>query len=227
MVYVGINPEPGGGMRVIGYVRVSTSEQAHSGASVKGQREAIRAEAARRGWKLVRFYTDTASGKSLAGREGLAQAVRVLERGQADALVVAKLDRLSRSLLDFAGLMDRSGRMGWSLVALDVGVDTTTPSGEAMVGVLAVFAQFERRLIAQRTKDALAVRRAEGVRLGRPTSVPVAVSKRLSLLRKSGMSYHAIADMVNSEGIPTAQGGARWYAATVRKVLVRSEAQAS
>jgi DNA invertase Pin-like site-specific DNA recombinase len=208
-------------MRVIGYVRVSTSEQADSGASIKAQREAIRAEAARRGWELVRFYSDTASGKSLAGREGLAQAVRVLEKGQADALVVAKLDRLSRSLLDFAGLMDRSGQKGWSLVALDVGVDTTTPSGEAMVGVLAVFAQFERKLIAQRTRDALAVKKAQGVRLGRPTSLPVAVSKRLSRLRSRGMSYKTIADILNAEGVPTAQGGARWYPATVRKVLAR------
>jgi DNA invertase Pin-like site-specific DNA recombinase len=151
----------------------------------------------------------------------LAQAVRVLEKGQADALVVAKLDRLSRSLLDFAGLMDRSGQKGWSLVALDVGVDTTTPSGEAMVGVLAVFAQFERKLIAQRTRDALAVKKAQGVRLGRPTSLPVAVSKRLSRLRSRGMSYKTIADILNAEGVPTAQGGARWYPATVRKVLAR------
>jgi DNA invertase Pin-like site-specific DNA recombinase len=208
-------------MRVIGYVRVSTSEQADSGASIKAQREAIRAEAARRGWELVRFYSDTASGKSLARRKGLAQAVRVLEKGQAEALVVAKLDRLSRSLLDFAGLMDRSGRKGWSLVALDVGVDTTTPSGEAMVGVLAVFAQFERKLIAQRTRDALAVKKAEGVRLGRPTSLPVAVSKRLALLRGRGMTYAAIADVLNADGVPTGQGGARWYPATVRKVLSR------
>lgn len=208
-------------MKVIGYVRVSTSEQVDSGASVKGQRMAIKAEASRRGWDLVRFYLDTASGKSLAGRDGLAQAIKVLEHGKADALVVAKLDRLSRSLLDFAGLMERSGRKGWSLVALDVGVDTTTPSGEAMVGVLAVFAQFERRLIAQRTKDALAIKKAEGVRLGRPTSLPVAVAKRISRLRKRGMSYKAISDVLNEEEVPTGQGGAKWYPATVRKVLSR------
>jgi DNA invertase Pin-like site-specific DNA recombinase len=129
------------------------------------------------------------------------------------------------SLLDFAGLMDRSGRKGWSLVALDVGVDTTTPSGEAMVGVLAVFAQFERRLIAQRTKDALAVKKAEGVRLGRPTSLPNRISKRLVRLRNCGMTYQA--DLMNSEGVPTAQGGVRWYPATVRKVLVRNADRAA
>jgi DNA invertase Pin-like site-specific DNA recombinase len=107
------------------------------------------------------------SGRSMEGRTGLAAALEDVESGAADALVVAKLDRLSRSLLDFAALMERSRRDGWSLVALDLGVDTSTPSGEMMANVLAAFAQFERRLIGQRTKDALAVKRAQGVRLGR------------------------------------------------------------
>jgi DNA invertase Pin-like site-specific DNA recombinase len=90
----------------------------------------------------------------------------MLEAGQADALVVAKLDRLSRSVGDFAGLMDLARRQGWALIALDLGVDTTTPAGEMMANVMASFAQFERRVIAQRTKDALAQAKARGVRLG-------------------------------------------------------------
>ena len=64
--------------------------------------------------------------------------------------------------------MERSRKQGWALVALDLGVDTTTPSGEMMANVLAVFAQFERRLIGQRTREALVVKRRQGVRLGRP-----------------------------------------------------------
>ena len=75
--------------------------------------------------------------------------------------MVAKLDRLSRSLLDFAALMEQARSSGWNLVALDLGVDTSTPAGEMMASVLATFAQFERRLIGQRTKDALAVKRAK------------------------------------------------------------------
>jgi DNA invertase Pin-like site-specific DNA recombinase len=70
-----------------------------------------------------------------------------LERGRADALVVAKLDRLSRSMLDFTAVMAKAQKEGWALVALDCAVDTTTPAGEAMAHVLATFAQFERRLI--------------------------------------------------------------------------------
>src|SRR5436853_5327246 len=145
-------------LRVVGYVRVSTSEQAESGAGLEVQREAIHAEAARRNWSVVAIYEDTASGKSVANREGLALAVEAVERGEAAALVVAKLDRLSRSLIDFAALMERSRTRQWALVALDLGVDTTTPSGELMASVLASFAQFERRIIGQRTRDALAVK---------------------------------------------------------------------
>lgn len=148
--------------RVVGYVRVSTDDQADSGAGLEAQRSAIRAECQRRGWQLLTMHEDTASGRSTSGRRGLKAALEAVERGSAAATVVAKLDRLSRSLLDFAALMDRSRRRGWALVALNVGVDTTTPSGEMVVNVLAVFAQFERRLIGQRTREAPAVRRAQG-----------------------------------------------------------------
>jgi DNA invertase Pin-like site-specific DNA recombinase len=75
--------------------------------------------------------------------------------------VVSKLDRLSRSMLDFTGVMATAQKQNWALAALDCAVDTTTPAGEAMAHVLATFAQFERRLIGQRTRDALAAKKAQ------------------------------------------------------------------
>ena len=141
-------------MRAIGYVRVSTQEQRDSGAGLEAQRRAIEEEAARRGWELVETFTDAgASGKSLKGRPGLQAALEVVESGQLDALVVAKLDRLSRSLLEFAGIVERARTKGWNLVCLDIGIDLSTPGGEMLAGTLAVFAQFERRLIGQRTRS--------------------------------------------------------------------------
>lgn len=81
---------------VVGYVRVSTAEQADSGAGLEAQRRAIESEAARRGWKLVQVFEDAgASGKSMNGRSGLQEALQAVEAGQAEGLVVAKLDRLS------------------------------------------------------------------------------------------------------------------------------------
>lgn len=207
---------------VVGYVRVSTDEQADSGAGLAAQRAAIVSEAARRSWGLLAVHEDAgASGKSLAGRAGLQAALHAIERGDASALLVAKLDRLSRSLLDFAALMERSRRQGWALVALDLGVDTTTPSGEMMANVLAVFAQFERRLIGQRTKDALAQKRAAGVRLGRPRTLPESTDDLVLTLRRSGLTLPAIAGRLSVLGVPTGQGG-RWHPTTVRRILLRA-----
>ena len=134
-------------MRVLGYVRVSTEEQAMSGAGLEAQRHAIVAECKRRGWQLVETIEDAGYSAKDLRRPGVQEALRALEAGEANALVVAKLDRLSRSMLDFTALMATAQKQGWALVALDCAVDTSTPSGEAMANVLATFAQFERRLI--------------------------------------------------------------------------------
>jgi DNA invertase Pin-like site-specific DNA recombinase len=138
-------------------------------------------------------------------------------------LVAAKLDRLSRSMLDFAALMATAQKQGWALIALDCAVDTTTPAGEAMANVLATFAQFERRLISQRTREALAVNRAKGVVLGRPPSVEDAIVRRIVRERKRGRSLRAIAESLNADGVPTGQGGKEWYPATMRSVALRAE----
>src|SRR5207249_7537381 len=107
----------------------------------------------------------------------------------AKALVAAKLDRLSRSMIDFTALMATAQKHGWALVALDCAVDTTTPAGEAMANVLATFAQFERRLISQRTREALAVKKSQGVRLGRPPTMPKAVVNRIKRERAKGKTF--------------------------------------
>jgi DNA invertase Pin-like site-specific DNA recombinase len=215
------NPTP---MRVLGYVRVSTSNQADSGAGLDVQRQAIAAEAERRCWELVHVYEDAGgSGKSMTGRPGLQEALEAVERGEAEALVVAKVDRLSRSLVDFAGIVERARRKGWNLVCLDIGIDLSTPAGEMLAGTLAVFAQFERRLIGQRTKDALAVKRAQGVQLGRPREMSGEAVERIRSLHRSGYRVAEIARILNEERIPTPRGG-RWHSPGVCRVLSWSEA---
>jgi DNA invertase Pin-like site-specific DNA recombinase len=209
-------------MRVIGYARVSTDEQGMSGAGLQAQRQAIAAECKRRGWQLIETIEDRGYSAKDLRRPGVQEALRTLEGGEANGLVVAKLDRLSRSMLDFTGLMAKAQKQGWALVALDCAVDTTTPAGEAMANVLATFAQFERRLISQRTREALAIKRASGVRLGRPPTVPQDVVSRIQRQRQHGESLRAIAESLNRDEVPTAQGGGQWYAATVRGILVRT-----
>ena len=194
-------------MQVLGYVRVSTDEQTDSGAGLEAQRRAIVAECKRRGWQLVEVIEDAGFSAKDLKRPGIQEALEVLEAGDAKALVVAKLDRLSRSMIDFTALMAKAPKQGWALVALDCAVDTTTPTGEAMANMLATFAQFERRLISQRTREALAVKKAQGVTLGRPRSLPPRVRTRIRRMRGRGMTFDAIARRLNDEGVPTAQGG--------------------
>lgn len=210
-------------MRVTGYVRVSTEDQADSRAGLDAQRAAIVAEAERRGWELVEIIEDAGySAKSLK-RPGMRLALERMRDGRADVLVVSKVDRLSRSTLDFVGIMDTAAKEGWALLALDSPADMTTPHGEAMVSVQAVFAQLERRLIGQRTREALAAKKAQGVQLGRRSTLDTAVVGRIVSAHLAGGSLRAIADQLNADGVPTGQGGSIWRHSAVAAVL-RSQA---
>lgn len=192
-----------------------------SGLGLQAQKAAIVAECARRGWTLVDIAEDVGrSGKDLK-RPGVRAALDALSVGDASALVVAKLDRLSRLMLDFARIMATAQKQSWALVALDVNVDTSTPSGEAMANMLATFSQFERRLISERTRQALAQKRAAGIRLGAAPEIDLAVTARICAERANGKTLREIADGLNSDGIPTARGG-RWHASTMQRVLART-----
>jgi DNA invertase Pin-like site-specific DNA recombinase len=204
---------------VLAYVRVSSEEQADNRAGLEAQRLAIQRECERRGWEILGVIEDAGFSAKDLKRAGVQAALEELERGRADALVVAKLDRLSRSMLDFTAVMAQAQKLGWALVALDCAVDTTTPAGEAMAHVLATFAQFERRLIGQRTREALAVKRSQGVRLGRPRSISPNLVRRIRSMRSRGLTLQAICDKLNAEGVPTPRGGSTWRPTSLRAVL--------
>lgn len=208
-------------MRALGYVRVSTDEQGTSGLGLEAQESIVRAEVERRGWRLEHVHRDVASGKSLRRRLEFAEALGVLAEGGADVLVVAKLDRLSRSVSDFAAILARTQREGWALNICDLGVDTTTPSGKMVAQIMMVLAEWEREMIGDRTKAALDAARRRGVKLGRKSNVDPETLRLIRILRESGHSWQRIADALTDEGVPTAQGG-RWHAATVRKLHAES-----
>ena len=204
-------------MKVLGYVRVSTSEQAQSGLGLAAQRAAIEAACTARSWPLVGVIEDEGASGSTLARTGVQEALTALSSGRAHGLVVAKLDRLSRSLVDFAALMERARREGWNLVALDLGIDLSTPSGALMANVMASFAEYERQLIGQRTRDALAALRAQGRPISRPAIVDrPELATRITGMRSRGMSLQRIADALNAEGIPTIRGGAMWRPSSVQ-----------
>ena len=145
------------GTRAIGYVRVSTGEQGESGLGLKAQTAAIESACAQRGWELVEMREEVKSGARADNRPVLRDVLGALRRGEVDAVVVAKLDRLSRSVVDAGRLLDEARKRGFNIVALDLGLDLSTPTGELVANVLAAVAQSEQRMIGQRTSEALRV----------------------------------------------------------------------
>jgi DNA invertase Pin-like site-specific DNA recombinase len=211
--------------RIVGYVRVSTDEQGQSGLGLDAQRSAIEAAATARGWDIVQVVVDAGvSGATAFGaRPGGGRALELVKAGEADAVVAAKLDRLSRSVPRFGELVEQAKRDRWALVALDVDVDMTTASGELVANLMAAVAHWERRAIGDRTRAALAAKKAQGVRLGRPKLVAPEVEARIVAARQAGATLQSIADDLNAEGITTPTGRG-WSAALVRKITVRSPA---
>lgn len=205
-------------MRAIGYMRVSTEEQGDSKAGLEAQESLIRAEAKHRGMELVDLRHDVASGKSLRKRDMLGATLRDMAEGKADVLIAAKLDRLSRSVLDFAGIMETANKEGWALSILDLSVDTTTTNGKMIMHVMIALAQWERELIGDRTKAALNAVRARGTKLGRRSGVDDETRRLIRALRLSGLSWQKVANALEGQGIPTGQGG-QWHAATVRRLF--------
>lgn len=200
----------GARVNVVGYVRVSTTAQGESGLGMDAQHRTITAETARRGWALVGVETDEGVSAAASTRPGLDRALARLRAGEADALVVAKLDRLARSTLGFAELLAVASRGGWAVVALDLGVDMTTPSGRLVANVMACVAEWERDAIRARTTEALAAAKARGTRLGRPRRIDPALLARIVSLRATGASHRQIAAALTAAGVPTPTGRSVW-----------------
>jgi DNA invertase Pin-like site-specific DNA recombinase len=202
---------------VITYRRVSTAEQGDSRLGLEAQQAAILAEVEQRGWSISGAYEDVASGRRISGRPGLAQAIEHVRKVNG-VLVASKLDRVSRDVIDFASLLRDAERQGWSVLVLDLQLDTTTPVGRFTAVMLANAAEFERRQIGERTRVALAAKKARGERLGRPRLTPQKLVDRVVGERDGGSTWQAIADRLNDEGVPTQRGGAAWRVSTVQRL---------
>jgi DNA invertase Pin-like site-specific DNA recombinase len=211
---------------MIGYVRVSTNGQADNGHSLPAQRSAITAVAEQRGWEIL-WVEDAASAKSL-DRPGMDYALNLLESGQAQGIVASKLDRLSRSTLDFATLLERAQKEEWNIVLLDLGLDLTTPMGQFTANVMVAAAQLERQLISERTKVALAAAKNDkGILPGPRSAVPAEVSERVRELHAQGLTLAGIANTLTQDGVPLPSGSEGvWQPAQVGRVLKRAKRDA-
>lgn len=215
----------------LSYLRVSTAEQADSGAGLEAQRAAIADYAQGHGLTIDTEYVDPGVSGSVgpAQRPELVKALAVLSAARSGVLLVAKSDRVARKAADLLALCAQAEAQGWHVVAADGSVDMTTSHGRFLTTVMAGVAELERDMIRSRTRDALAAKRAAGVRLGRPVTLADEVRKRIASERGTGATLQTIADGLNADNVPTARGGSQWRPSQVASVLrsLEQDAQAA
>src|SRR4051812_40253919 len=210
-------------MKVLGYARVSTEEQASEGVSLDVQQEKIAMYCQLHGLTLVGIEVDAGVSAKSLDRPGLAAALARLDSGEVEGLVITKLDRLSRSVADWNRLIDgHFGAVGGrQLLSVSDSIDTRTAAGRLVLNVLMSVAQWEREIIVERTREAIGHKRRQGERIGRTP-----VGKRLRadgktlepdpreaetvalilVLRAAHVPYRRIIDELETRGIPARDG---------------------
>lgn len=227
-------------LKVIGYTRVSTEEQATGGFSLDAQAGKVRAYCDLYDLDLIATYSDPGhSGKTL-DRPGVAEVLAELRRRKdgPDGLVVAKLDRLTRSLRDWQMLIEElfDEKKGRRLFSVEESIDTRRASGRLVLNVIMTVAQWEREVIGERTKDALQAKIAKGERCGRvrfgydlaadgvrltPNELEQKSIELMKEWRSSGRSLRDIARLLEEMGIETKEGAKLWLPTTIKRILSR------
>jgi DNA invertase Pin-like site-specific DNA recombinase len=235
-----VSPTKGDAMNdAIGYIRVSSEEQADSGLGLEAQRQRITAYCTMKGLRLAEVFVDPgiSAGKPLASRPAGSRLLAAARKGKA-VVVVAKLDRLFRSVADAANVIDDFDKKGIQLVAISEAFDMTSPYGRAMAQMASVFAELERAMIRERTRSAMGVKRSRGERIsgyapfgwdfgpdGRlvENAREQKIIARMRQLRAEGLSYRGIGTRLDEEGIRPKRGR-RWIHTAVKSILARNAA---
>lgn len=211
-------------MRAIIYLRVSTAEQAKSGLGLAAQLRSCRLWCEAMGHVVVDEIADEGVTTRLAveKRLGLTRAMVAVRRGDADLIVAASTNRISRDTVEFLSML----KTGVPLMALDLGIDPTTAVGRFVATIMAATGQLERDVTSERTVAALAEISAQGRPLGaRAHRVPVLVDQsaidRMRALKADGRTLRDIATMLDYEGYRTPRGG-HWSHSTVASILRRA-----
>ena len=227
--------------RVIGYIRVSTEQQADGGVSLEAQRTKLEAYATALELDLVAIEVDAGASAKTLRRPGLQAALGRLDAGEADALLVPQLDRLTRSVKDLASLIEGYFESRFSLLSVADSIDTRSAAGRLVLNVLTSVGQWEREATGERTKEALDHLKAKGVKLGgealgwkrtaksdasgrlivADVKREIAAVKRILKLRSKGQTLRVIAETLTLEGYQTKRGGC-WHASTVGNVVRRA-----
>ena len=207
-------------MRAIGYCRVSTDKQSEKGVSLEAQTEKIRAMAVVHGFELIEVVEDGESGKSLH-RPGMQRVLEMVQRREVQAVIIAKLDRLTRSVKDLCELLELFEHRQVALISVAESLDTSSAAGRLVINIMAAVSQWEREAIGERTRDALQHKRGQGERVGNiafgyrlaadgkhvePDTGEQAVLGEIRGLRGSGVSLRRIAAALNGRALKTRRG---------------------
>jgi site-specific DNA recombinase len=223
--------------KALGYIRVSSEEQADHGLGLESQRQRIKAYCEMKGLDLVTIYEDPAvsGGKALGTRPSGARLLAEARRSK-PVVVVAKLDRLFRSVADAAQTITSFDRYGIELVAISEGFDMTNPYGRAMAQMASVFAELERAMIRERTRAAMKVKRGRKERIsghapfgwdfGSCGKLVENIKEQKAVawilkLHKRGESLRTIAQKLNDRGIEPKRAS-RWIHSSVLRIVHRT-----
>ena len=206
-------------MKVIAYTRVSTEEQATQGVSLAAQEAKLRAYCDLYGHELLEVVVDAGESAKTLNRPGLQRALAALRVGEAEGLLVLKLDRLTRSVRDLGELLENYFQRS-ALLSLQEQCDTSTAAGRLVLNLLTSVAQWERESTGERTRTALQHKKSQGVKLGAPSLTDAATIARAAELKGQGLTLRQVAEQLTAEGFQTLRGG-RWEAMTVKRLLDR------
>ena len=219
-------------MKAVGYIRVSTEEQAREGISLEAQEDKIKKYADLHSLELVEVISDEGkSGKDL-NREGIQKIISLCQEEKVNHLIVYKMDRLTRRLLDLLTLIEEVFKPNKvQFHSITEKIDTATAQGKFFLAIMGAMAQMERDLVSERTKEALQYKISKGENVGSPPLGFLAEDKKLlridgefkvvsyvKSLKRKKLSLRQIANRLNEQGVSTKRGGS-WYAGTVRYIL--------
>ena len=220
-------------MRAFGYVRVSTDRQAEQGVSLEAQEAKICAMATVQGAKLLEVIVDGGESAKNLNRPGLQRLIAMVESGKVDAVIVAKLDRLTRSVKDLCGLLELFEKRKVALISVAESLDTGSAAGRLVITIMGAVSQWEREAIGERTRDALSHKRSNGERVGNirfgyrlcsdgkhvePDPDEQAVLAEIRTMRQKGHSMRAIAAALNRKALRTRRGSA-WRLEHVARII--------
>ncbi len=220
-------------MKTVGYVRVSTDKQAEHGVSLEAQEAKIRAMATVHGTELAEVIVDGGESAKSLNRPGISRLLAMVDAGDVKVVIVAKLDRLTRSVKDLCELLERFERRGVSLVSVAESLDTGSAAGRLVLNIMTAVSQWEREAIGERTRDALRHKRSQGQRIGNipfgsrlggdgqrlePDLVEQQALAEIQSLRKQGETLRGIAAVLNHRAYRTRRG-TPWRLESVARVL--------